>query len=126
VKGYDVVRSDGQRIGRVADALSGFLVVELAGVVRTRLALPTEFTHATDCDRKVVITTPTALLEDAPRVKRSGTFDADAAARHFGVAGTITERSPEWPTKRAMNTRSPSSESESPGRPASRTMAPLP
>jgi hypothetical protein len=92
VKGYDVVSSDGQRIGRVADALGGFLVVEL-GVMRTRRALPTEFAHATDGDRKVVITAPTALLEDAPRVKRSGSFDAGAAARHFGVAGTTGERS---------------------------------
>ena len=86
MKGYDVVRSDGQRIGRVADALSGFLVVELGRVKRNRRPLPTEFAHATDGDRRVVVTVPTALLADAPRVKRRGGFDAGAAARHFGVA----------------------------------------
>ena len=86
MKGYDVVRSDGQRIGRVSDAIGGFVVVELGRLVRTRLALPREFAHATDGDRRVAVTAPRALLEQAPRVTRRGTFDAGAAARHFGVA----------------------------------------
>jgi hypothetical protein len=87
MKGYDVVRSDGQRIGRVADAIGGFVVVELGRrLMRTRLALPREFAHATDGDRRVAVTAPRALLEQAPRVTRRGTFDAGATARHFGVA----------------------------------------
>jgi hypothetical protein len=86
VKGYDVVRSDGQRIGRVADAIGGFVVVELGRLMRTRLALPREFAHATDGERKVAVTATRALLEQAPRVSRSGVFDASASARHFGVA----------------------------------------
>ena len=93
MKGYDVFRCDGQRIGRVTDASGGFLVVELGRMRRDRRPLPTEFAHATDGERKVVVTVPTAMLEDAPRVKRSGSFDAGAAARHFGVAGTTRERS---------------------------------
>jgi hypothetical protein len=88
VKGYDVVKWDGQRIGRVAAASGEFLVVELGRMRRDRRALPTEFAHATDGDRRVVVTVPTAFLADAPRVKRRGRFDAGAAARHFGVAGT--------------------------------------
>jgi hypothetical protein len=54
--------------------------------MHTRFALPTEFVHATDGERKVVVTASTALFEDAPRVRRNGLFDATAAARHFGVA----------------------------------------
>ena len=86
MKGYDVVRSDGQRIGRVADAIGGFVVVELGRLVHTRLALPREFAHTTDNDRRVAVTAPFALLQKAPRVNRRGAFDAAAAARHFGVA----------------------------------------
>jgi hypothetical protein len=86
MKGYDVVRSDGQRIGRVADAIGGFVVVELGRLIHTRLALPREFAHATDGDRRVAVTAPRILLEQAPRVTRSGAFDAGASARHFGVA----------------------------------------
>jgi hypothetical protein len=86
VKGYEVVKSDGQRIGRVADAIGGFVVVELGRLMRTRLALPREFAHATDGERRVAVTAPWALLDGAPRVTRRGTFDAVAAARHFGIA----------------------------------------
>jgi hypothetical protein len=86
MKGYEVVRSDGRRIGRVTDASGGFVVVELGRLMRTRLALPREFAHATDGERRVAVTSPRVLLEQAPRVTRRGTFDANAAARHFGVA----------------------------------------
>ena len=86
MKGYSVVRSDGQRIGRVADAIGGFVVVEVGRLMPTRLALPREFAHATDRNRTVAVTATRALLEGAPRVTRRGVFDASASARHFGVA----------------------------------------
>ena len=84
MKGYEVVRSDGKRIGRVGDKIGEIVVVEL-GRLRTRLALPREFAHATDSDRRVAVTAPLALLRAAPRVTRSGVFDAGAVSRHFGV-----------------------------------------
>ncbi|HSS74273.1 MAG TPA: hypothetical protein VLK53_11985 [Gaiellaceae bacterium] len=85
MKGYELVRSDGERIGRVADRIGGVVVVELGRLLRTRLALPREFAHATDCDRRVAVTAPLALLRAAPRVTRNGVFDAGAVSRHFGV-----------------------------------------
>jgi hypothetical protein len=96
VKGYDVVTSDGRKIGRVTDALDGFLVVQIGGVLRSRRPLPREFAHAADDERKVVVTVPKAVLADAPRVQRNGTFDVAAAARHYGVGGTITRDDPTW------------------------------
>ena len=84
MKGYEVVRSDGKRIGRVADKIGGIVVVEL-GRLRIRLALPREFAHTTDSDRRVAVTAPLALLRAAPRVTRRGVFDAGAVSRHFGV-----------------------------------------
>ena len=84
MKGYEVVRSDGKRIGRVADKIGEIVVVEL-GRLRARLALPREFAHTTDSDRRVAVTTPLALLRAAPRVTRRGVFDAGAVSRHFGL-----------------------------------------
>jgi hypothetical protein len=81
-----VVRGDGQRIGRVADAFGGFVVVEVGRLLRTRLALPREFAHARDGERRVAVTVPRAMLDAAPRVRRGGSFDAVAAARYFGLA----------------------------------------
>jgi len=96
VKGYDVVTSDGKKIGRANDVRDGFLVVE-TGFLRSRRPLPQEFAHAIDSDRKVIVTVPKATLQDAPRVKRNGTFDADAAARHYGVGGAIAKEEPVLP-----------------------------
>jgi hypothetical protein len=96
VKGYDVVTSDGRKIGRVTGTLDDFVVVELGRVFHSRRPLPREFAHATDGERKVVVTVPKVVLEDAPRVHRNGTFDVDAAARHYGVGGTITRDEPIW------------------------------
>jgi hypothetical protein len=96
VKGYDVVTSDGQRIGRVADTLDGFLVVETGRLLRSRRPLPKEFAHAQDGERTVVITVPTKVLHDAPPVHRNGTFDVDEASKHYGVASSFTRDEPVW------------------------------
>jgi hypothetical protein len=88
VKGYEVVTSDGQKIGRVTQVLDGFLVVELGRVLRSRRPLPKEFAHAQDRERTVVVTVPRRVLGDAPRVDRSGTFDVDEAAQHYGLASS--------------------------------------
>ncbi|HZT44574.1 MAG TPA: PRC-barrel domain-containing protein [Gaiellaceae bacterium] len=88
MKGYDVVTSEGQKVGRVVDVLDGFVVVEIGRVLRSRRPLPKEFAHAQDGQRAVVVTVPTKVLQDAPRVHRNGTFDVDAAARHYGLAAS--------------------------------------
>jgi hypothetical protein len=101
VKGYEVVSSEGQKIGRVTDVLDGFLVVELGSVLRVRRPLPKEFAHAQDGDRTVVVTVPKSVLRDAPRVHRAGTFDVAEANQHYGLAsgyaepGIFAEDSPE-------------------------------
>ena len=90
-----ILRLDGDMYESTADglvnlygkmSLGGFVVVELGRLIHTRLALPREFAHATDSTRRVAVTAPRILLEQAPRVTRSGAFDAGATARHFGVA----------------------------------------
>ena len=86
MKGYEVVTSEGERIGRVAEVLDAFLVVEVGRVLRFRRPLPKEFAHAQDGERTVVVTVPTKVLRDAPRVHHNGTFDVEAAARHYGLA----------------------------------------
>jgi hypothetical protein len=95
VKGYDVVTSDGKKIGRVVETRDGFLVVE-TGFLRGRRPLPKEFAHTTDEDRRVVVTVAKAVLQDAPRVRRDGTFDVDEAARHYGLGGAVKKEETVW------------------------------
>jgi hypothetical protein len=99
VKGYDVVTSDGQKIGRVTGVLDGFVVVQLGRLLRPRRPLPNEFAHAQDADRTVVVTVPKRVLSGAPQVHRNGTFDVDEAARHYGLASMYQQVVPLWPEK---------------------------
>jgi len=96
VKGYDVVTSEGQKIGRVTDTLDGFLVVETGRLLRSRRPLPKEFAHARDGERIVVVTVPKKVLHDAPRVHRNGTFDVDEASKHYGLASSFMQEEPVW------------------------------
>jgi hypothetical protein len=89
MKGYEVVTSDERTIGRVADSLDGYLIVELGRFWKSRRPLPKEFAHAVDDERRVVVTVPKSVLHDAPRVRRDGTFDVDEAARHYGLAASF-------------------------------------
>ena len=97
MKGYEVQTSEGQKLGRVTDVLDGFVVVELGHVLRSRRPLPKEFAHADDAERTVVVTVPREVLRDAPRVRRDGTFDVDAATRHYGLAASNRPEEAIWP-----------------------------
>jgi hypothetical protein len=96
VKGYEVVTSEGQKIGRVSEVLDGFVVVELGQVFRSRRPVPMEFAHAQDGARTVVVTVPKAVVSDAPRVHRHGTFDVDQASRHYGLASSYRQPESLW------------------------------
>jgi hypothetical protein len=96
VKGYDVVASDGQKIGRVRDVLDGFVVVELGRFIRSTRPVPKEFAHAADGKREVVVTVPKKVLRDAPKVRRNGSFDVELAARHYGLASSFAQHEPMW------------------------------
>jgi len=97
VKGYAVLTSEGQKIGRVSDVLDGFVVVELGQVFRARRPVPKEFAHAQDGGRTVVVTVPKSVVKDAPRVHRHGTFDVEQASRHYGLASSYVQDEALWP-----------------------------
>jgi hypothetical protein len=96
VKGYEVVTSEGRKMGRVSEDLDGFVVVEIGRVLRSRRPVPKEFAHAQDGDRTVVVTVPKDVVTDAPRVHRHGTFDVEEASRHYGLASSYTTNESLW------------------------------
>ena len=95
MKGYDVVTSEGRKIGRVIDTSDGFLVIE-TGLLRSRRPLPKEFAHAKDEERTVVVTVPKKVLQGAPKAHRNGTFDVDEASKHYGLASSFRRDEPVW------------------------------
>jgi hypothetical protein len=84
VKGYDVVTSEGDVIGRAAAVSGEFLLVQQGRLRRSTRPIPLEFVHPDDELRCVRITVPREVLKDAPRVGEG--FDRAAAARYYGLA----------------------------------------
>jgi hypothetical protein len=84
MNGYLVVTGSGRTVGRVVASHAGFLVVEVGRVRRSRRAVPVEFAHPNDTERRVRITVPLGMLRRSPRV--DGILDQRAAAEYYGVA----------------------------------------
>src|SRR5207342_1422224 len=86
MRGFDVVTSDDQVVGRVADMRDGYLIVESGHLRKARHPVPHEFVHAVDQAAKAFVTVPRRVLMDSPEVNRKGFFDRRKAARHYGLA----------------------------------------
>ncbi len=78
-----MITSDGKKAGRVAEQSGDTLVVEQGRVFRHRRPLPRSFVSVDDDARVVRANVPKELLDEAPDPD-----DADAVARHYGLAGS--------------------------------------
>jgi hypothetical protein len=85
VDGYEVITSDGERVGRVVGFLGDSLIVESGRIFKSRRALPGAFVHADDATRTVRTSISKEILRDSPEVE-DGRFDARAVAAHYGLA----------------------------------------
>jgi hypothetical protein len=85
MKGYDVLTTDDDKIGRVVDVDGDYLIVESGKLKKSRHALPKAFAHPADAEQIVRVTVSKQLVSDSPKV--DGSFDLQAVARHYGLAG---------------------------------------
>jgi hypothetical protein len=85
VRGYPVVTSNDRTVGRIAEVQERYVIVESGVLGRSRRPVPKEFIHLRDGQRKVFVTAPKSVLEDAPHAHLDGSFDAEEAARHYGL-----------------------------------------
>jgi len=88
--GYDVVTSEDEKIGRVADDRGDYLIVEQGLLRKTRHALPKAFAHPVDAERLVRVTVGRDVLADSPTLDDDDAIDEDAVARHYGLESAAT------------------------------------
>jgi hypothetical protein len=91
VEGFDVITSDEKRVGKVVGTRGDWLFVETGHLRRSTHALPKEFAHPDDGKRRVFVTLPKDLLNEAPEVDADGSFDEGAAAAHYGLASAFAD-----------------------------------
>ena len=96
MRGYRVVTSGDRTVGRVAEVQDRYVIVESGLLRRSRRPVPKEFVHLRNGQRKVFVTVPKSVLDDAPHARRDGSFDVEEAARHYGLAESFREPKTAW------------------------------
>jgi len=85
VEGFDVLSSDGSKVGEVVEVDHDFLVVEHGLLRKSRRAVPKAFAHPDEGERIVRLSVSKELVNDSPQLD-DGKFDRRAVAAHFGLA----------------------------------------
>ena len=85
MEGYEVIRSDEQKAGRVVEVKGDNLIVEHGLLRKTRHAVPKVFAGADTSERVVRLSVSSELLEASPKVE-DGSVDERAVAEHYGLA----------------------------------------
>jgi hypothetical protein len=106
MEGYEVIGSDGGKLGHVVALEGDLLVIEEGHLRKTRYAIPKAFAHPDEQDEVVRLTVSKELVEDSPPLK-NGDLDRKAVAAHYGLAegfddpategyGEVTPDDPAW------------------------------
>jgi hypothetical protein len=106
MEGYEVIGSDGGKLGHVVEIEGDLLVIEEGKLRKARYAIPKAFAHPDDQEQVVRLTVSKELVEDSPPVK-NGDLDRKAVAAHYGLAegyqapetegeGDLTPDDPAW------------------------------
>jgi hypothetical protein len=85
MEGYEVIGSDGSKVGEVVAVEGDFLVVEGGRLRKSRHAVPRAFAHPQERERLVRLTVSKELVDESPAVK-DGDLDRRAVAAHYGLA----------------------------------------
>ena len=86
MEGYDVITSDGEKLGTVVSLAGDNLIVERGKLFKSRHALPLAFVHADHAERAVRTTLSKDLIQESPTVKY-GELDERAVAEYYGLEG---------------------------------------
>ena len=90
MEGYDVVTSDGERLGQVVGVAGDNLIVEHGTLRKSRHALPNVFAHVDDGEQVVRTTLAKQLIEDSPKLGDDD-LDESAVAAYYGLASADEE-----------------------------------
>ena len=84
MEGYEVITSDGAKLGKVVSTAGDNLIVEHGAIFKTRHALPRTFAHVDDGERTVRTTISKELIVESPKVE-DGDLDESGIASYYGL-----------------------------------------
>lgn len=85
MQGYDVITSDGHKVGRVVGTDGANLVVERGTILKSRYAVPQAVTSTDRSAQKVRLDVSKNVFEEGPKVD-NGDIDEQAVFAYYGLA----------------------------------------
>jgi hypothetical protein len=86
MQGWQVVTSNGEKVGRISAVLDEFLIVEQGHLHKTRHPVPKTFAHLREEEQTVCLSMPKDMIDDSPKADGDD-FDPQLVAEHYGLVG---------------------------------------
>jgi hypothetical protein len=84
MEGYDVVTTDGEKVGKVVGTHGEHLIVEQGTLRKSKHALPETFVEVDDGEQVVRMSISKDVFCDSPKID-DGAVDEQAVAEHYGL-----------------------------------------
>lgn len=84
MRGYDVITSDGEKLGHVVGTDGSMLLVERGTIRKSRFAVPQAIAHTVQDENEVRLTVSRQVVEQSPKVDDG--VDEREVADYYGLA----------------------------------------
>jgi hypothetical protein len=84
MRGYDVITSDGEKMGHVVGTDDSILLVERGTIRKSRYAVPRAVAHTNQAESEVRLTVSKEIVEAGPKVNGNG-VDEKEVAEYYGI-----------------------------------------
>ena len=91
MEGYEVITSDGDKVGQVVATQGDNLIVEHGALFKSRNALPNAFAEVDESERTVRTTLTKDLIHESPKVSGDDLDESEVAAYYGLPGGNTTE-----------------------------------
>ena len=86
MNGYDVITSDGEKLGHVVGTDGSLLVIERGTIRKSRFAVPQAVAHTNQGENEVRLTVSRQVVEQGPKVNDH--VDEKEVAEYYGLVET--------------------------------------
>jgi hypothetical protein len=83
MNGYDVITSDGEKLGHVVGTDDSLLLIERGTIRKSRFAVPKAIAHTDQAEEEVRLTVSRQVVEQGPKVDNG--VDEQAVASYYGI-----------------------------------------
>lgn len=83
MNGYDVITSDGEKLGHVVGTDGSLLLIERGTIRKSRFAVPKAIAHTDQAEEEVRLTVSRQVVEQGPKVDNG--VDEQAVASYYGI-----------------------------------------